>query len=203
MTPRKRFILKNRMLLANMVSNLIGAVGVNALLLRSTRTLTTEFGQAHATLIEIIFTPTVFIFAFVATLIYEGPIRRYVDQCYRRQAAAEVPLKVQQRVLNAPFFGVMLDGAIWLFAAVFWALLFYFIGEPAFVVQRVLVRSLSVGLITCTVAFFVLEHVLQRVMVPFFFHTAGSMGCPEPCASASGSGCSPCCWPATSCPLSP
>ena len=179
MTPRKRFRLKNRMLLANLVSNLIGAVGVNALLLRSTRTLSTEFGQAYATLIEIIFTPTVFIFAVAATLVYEGPIRRYVDQYFHGQAASDVPLEVQQRVLNEPFFGVMLDGAIWLFAAVFWALLFYFVGEPAFVVQRVLVRSLSVGLITCTVAFFVLEHVLQRVMVPFFFPRGRLYGVPR------------------------
>ncbi len=169
MTPRKRFILKNRMLLANLISNLIGAVGVNAFLLRSTRTHLTEFGQGYANLIEAIFTPTVFIFAIVATLVYEGPIRRYVDQRYQGQAAAVVPLKVQRRVLNEPFFGVLLDSAIWLFAAVFWALLFYFMGEPAYVVQHVLVRSLSVGLITCTVAFFVLEHVMQRVMVPFFF----------------------------------
>ena len=179
MTPRKRFRLKNRMLLANLVSNLIGAVGVNALLLRSTRTLSTEFGQAYATLIEIIFTPTVFIFALAATLVYEGPLRRYVDQCFHGQAASDVPLEVQQRVLNAPVFGVMLDGAIWLFAALFWALLFYFVGEPAFVVQRVLVRSLSVGLITCTVAFFVLEHVLQRVMVPFFFPHGRLYGVPR------------------------
>ncbi|MDJ0802504.1 MAG: SpoIIE family protein phosphatase [Desulfobacterales bacterium] len=179
MTPRKRFILKNRMLLANLVSNLIGAVGVNALLLRSTRTLSTEFGQAYATLIEIIFTPTVFIIAFVATLIYEGPIRRYVDQCYHGQADAGVPRQVQRRVLNEPFFGVLLNCTVWLFAAVFWALLFYFMGEPAHVVQRTLVRSLSVGLITCTVAFFVLEHVLQRVMVPFFFPHGRLYGVPR------------------------
>ncbi len=179
MTPRKRFRLKNRMLMANLISNLIGAVGVNALLLRSTRTHYTEFGLAYATPIEIVFTPTVFVIAFAATLLYEWPIRRHVDRCFEGQSAGAVPLEVQQRVLNEPFFGVMLDGAIWLFAAVFWALLFYFIGEPAFVVQRVLVRSLSVGLITCTVAFFVLEHVLQRVMVPFFFPHGRLYGVPR------------------------
>ncbi len=179
MTPRKRFRLKNRMLMGNLISNLIGAVGVNALLLRSTRSLYTEFGQAYATLIEIVFTPTVFVIAVAATLVYERPIRRHVDQCFHGRAAGDVPLEVQQRVLNEPFFGVMLDGAIWLFAAVFWALLFHAIGEPAFVVQRVLVRSLSVGLITCTVAFFVLEHVLQRVMVPFFFPRGRLYGVPR------------------------
>ncbi|MDJ0722721.1 MAG: SpoIIE family protein phosphatase [Desulfobacterales bacterium] len=179
MTPRKRFRLKNRMLMANLISNLIGAVGVNALLLRSTRTHPTEFGQGDANLIEAIFTPMVFIIAVAATLIYEGPIRRYVDQCYHGQAAGRVPLQVQRRVLNEPFFGVLLDGAIWLFAAVFWALLFYFMGEPAYVVQHVLIRSLSVGLITCTVAFFVLEHVMQRVMVPFFFPHGRLYGVPR------------------------
>ncbi len=179
MTPRKRFLLKNRMLLANLISNLIGAVGVNTLLLRSTRTLSTEIGQAYATLIEAIFTPTMFVIAVVVTLAYEWPIRRYVDQCYRGARPTEVPMTVQRRVLNEPFFGVLLDCCIWLFAAFFWALLFYFMGEPGVVIQRVLVRSLSVGLITSTVAFFVLEHVLQRVMVPFFFPEGRLYGVPR------------------------
>ena len=121
MTPRKHFQLKYRMLLANLVSNLIGAVGVNALLLRSTRALSTEFGQTYATLIEVIFTPSVFIVAIVATLVYERPIRRYVDQCYRGRSATDVPIEVQRRILNEPFFAVLLDGVIWLFAAVCWS----------------------------------------------------------------------------------
>ena len=179
MTPRKRFLLKNRMLMANLVSNLIGAVGVNTFLLRSTRTLSTEFGQTYATLIELIFTPTMFVIAVAITLAYEWPIRRYVDQCYHGTAASEVPMTVRRRVLNEPFFGVLLDCSIWLFAALFWALLFYFMGEPGMVIQRVLVRSLSVGLITSTVAFFVLEHVLQRVMVPFFFPRGQLYGVPR------------------------
>ncbi len=169
MSPRKYFLLKNRMLMANLVSNLIGAVGVNAILLRGTRSLTTELAQTYTALVEAVFTSSMFAVAIVATLIYERPIRRYVDRCCQEGEQRTAPIAIQQRVLNEPFFAVLLDLAIWVFAAIFWAMLFYCLDEPLIVVQRSFVRSMSIGLITCTVAFFVLEHVLQRMMAPFFF----------------------------------
>jgi sigma-B regulation protein RsbU (phosphoserine phosphatase) len=179
MTPRKRFLLKNRMLLANLVSNLIGAVGVNNLLLAPTRRFTTAWGQTLTPVVEAVFIPTVFLFAIAATLIYQRPIRRFVDRCHAAAVRPEVPAVVQRRVLNEPFFGVLLDLAIWLFAALFWAAFFYFIDESPGVILRALATNLSVGLITCTVAFFVLEHVLQKMMVPFFFPTGRLFSVPR------------------------
>ena len=179
MSPRKRFLLKNRMLLANLVSNLIGAVGVNAILLRGTRSLTTELAQTYTTIVEAIFTPVMFVIAIVATLVYEQPIRRFVNHCGPKGEPPLAPAAIQRRVLNEPFFAVLLDLAIWVFVAVFWALLFYSWGEPAMIVQGSFVRNMSIGLITCTVAFFVLEHVLQRMMAPFFFPDGQLYGVPR------------------------
>jgi hypothetical protein len=105
MTPRKRFLLKNRMGLANLVSNLVGAVGVNALL-APTRVLTTSRAQEYGPVIEAVFTPTVFAIAIAATLIYQRPIRRYVDMCHLEAASPAPPTAIQRRVLNEPFFAV-------------------------------------------------------------------------------------------------
>ncbi len=171
MTPRKRFLLKNRMLIANMVSNLIGAVGVNNVLLASSRRYTTPLAEKMTPVVEAVFIPTVFAFAFAITLIYQHPIRRFVDRCESQDVLPAVPQMIQRRVLNEPFFGVLLDLAIWVFAAVFWAGLYVHWNETPAFIHRAIVTNLSVGLITCTVAFFVLEHVLQKLIVPFFFPT--------------------------------
>ena len=179
MTPRKRFLLKNRMLLANAISNLVGAVGVNYFLLASTRSFTTSGAKELTPVVEAVFIPVVFLFAFVVTVIYEKPIRRFVDRCNTQDERLEVSEIVQRRVLNEPFFGVLLDLIIWVFAALFWATLYHFIGETPAVVQRAFFRNLSVGLITCTVAFFVLENVLQKVMAPFFFSQGRLYGVPR------------------------
>jgi sigma-B regulation protein RsbU (phosphoserine phosphatase) len=167
------------MLTANLVSNLIGALGVNNFLLSPTRRFTVPRAQELTPWVEAAFIPAVFAFAFVVTLIYQRPIRRFVDRCYAGTAGPGVPEMVQRRVLNEPFFGVLLDFAIWVFAAVFWAFLFHGLDEAPAVVQRAVVTNLSVGLITCTVAFFVLEHVLQKVMVPFFFPEGQLYGVPR------------------------
>ncbi|MBL0712122.1 MAG: HAMP domain-containing protein, partial [Desulfosarcina sp.] len=183
MTPRKRFQLKNRMLLANFIANLVGAVGVNSLL-APTRVYTTALAQEYARSIETIFIPTVFGIAMAATLVYQRPIRRYVDRCCQAAVPPAVPpaappQAVQRRVLNEPFFGLLLDFTIWILAAVFWAGLFYFMDETPTVIQRAVISNLSIGLITCTVAFFVLEHILQKVMIPFFFPAGQLYGVPR------------------------
>ena len=179
MTPRKRFLLKNRMLFANAISNLVGAVGVNNFLLASTRSFTTPEAQELTPLVEAVFIPVVFTFAIIVTVKYQKPIRRFVDRSFTAGKQREVPEIVQRRVLNEPFFGVLLDFSIWVFAALFWAALYYLMGETPAVVQRAIFRNLSVGLITCTVAFFVLENVLQKLMVPFFFAQGRLYGVPR------------------------
>ena len=177
MTALQCFHFKNRMLLANLISNLVGAVVVNAYLLAPMRNFTTALAQEYSRVIEAVFTPTMFAIAVAATLVYERPIRRQVNRLHRGGAKpSKTPRDVARRVLNEPFFAVILDFAIWIFAALFWTGLFYFMGEPPAVVQSTLISNLSVGLITCTVAFFVLERNLQKVMVPLFFPTGRLYG---------------------------
>jgi sigma-B regulation protein RsbU (phosphoserine phosphatase) len=108
------------------------------------------------------------------TLIYERPIRRFIDRCPDGPGpAGELPEELGRRVLNEPIVLVVMDLSIWVFAAFFWSGVLWGLGQPTPVVLHAAGGSLSVGLITCTVAFFVLEHVSQKVWAPFFFPRGG------------------------------
>jgi len=164
MTARQRFFLKNRMLISNITANMIGAVVITNLV--SPLELSAVTHQSFV-LVQMISTPLLFLLGVVAFIIYEFPIRGYLD--LSAPGRSDPPQQVLQRVLNEPFFAVALDLAIWLLAAVFWSAYFGRMGEPDHVTRRAFLINLNIGLITCVIAFFLLEHIFQRVLAPFFF----------------------------------
>ncbi len=105
----------------------------------------------------------IFCTVLLSTLIlwYEKPVRRCLSMFYKGVTPAPDLLDAaRRRVLNAPFFIVILDGAVWAIGA----LLFRAVGFPGGI--RV---GLGSGLITVSLAFFWVEHTSQFFRIPLFF----------------------------------
>jgi adenylate cyclase len=179
MTKFKLFRLKNAMLFANFISNVIG---VSVVLFLATRIDPGGYPEiAELTLsTNIFFIPCAFAFPFIMTFIYERSIRRYLNDRYRGQPISpEVTIRIRQGLLNEPFFLIALDLFVWLVAAVLYPVLFWRFGADTLTIHGAFFLNLYTGLITCTVAFFVLEFVLQKRVVPYFFPNGGLYRTPK------------------------
>jgi len=167
MNARQCFRLKNRMLIANVTANLIGAVVITNLVSPLELSAVSE---SQFVIVQAISTPLLFLLGVMALLLYEHPIRRYIN---RRYAVAEetiaAPQPALRRLLNEPFFAVALDLGIWLLAAIFWSTYVWQMGASDYVIRQSFLINLSIGLITSVIAFFLLEYIFQKVMAPFFF----------------------------------
>jgi hypothetical protein len=117
------FHLKNEMLFANFISNVIGVSVVLFLTHGFTSAESLEIAQFFRG-ISMIFVPCSFMLPLVLTVLYERPIRRYLNIKYGETGILPEPeIKVRQRLLNEPFFLISLDLAIWTTAAVLYSVL--------------------------------------------------------------------------------
>ena len=173
MTKFKLFRLKNQMFFFNLVAISIGVLALFILTYRSISPPPPEIERLTFR-IALFFEPLCFIFVLVATLLFERPIRRYLDLLYRRDAIPEeIASKARQRLLNEPFFLIAIDFLLWLAAAAVYPISFYTYKAGEMIVGRALFQNLLIGLATVTAAFFILEYVLQKKMVPYFFPNGG------------------------------
>ena len=173
MTKFKLFRLKNQMFFFNLVAISIGVLALFILTYRSISPPTPEIERLTFR-IALFFEPLCFIFVLVATLLFERPIRRYLDLLYRRDAIPEeIASKARRRLLNEPFFLIAIDLLLWLAAAAVYPISFYSYKAGEMIIGRALVQNLLIGLGTMTAAFFILEYVLQKMMVPYFFPNGG------------------------------
>ncbi|MCK4983977.1 MAG: hypothetical protein KAS40_00580, partial [Desulfobacterales bacterium] len=173
MTKFKLFRLKNQMFFFNLVAISIGVLALFILTYRSISPPTPEIERLTFR-IALFFEPLCFIFVLVATLLFERPIRRYLDLLYRRDAIPEeIESKARRRLLNEPFFLIAIDLLLWLAAAAVYPISFYTYKAGEMIIGRALVQNLLIGLGTMTAAFFILEYVLQKMMVPYFFPNGG------------------------------
>jgi adenylate cyclase len=172
------FRLRNGMLLANMVSNLVG-VGVNMLLSRLWTPLAPEMAQT-ANRINSVFSPAAFLVGLILTLVYERPLREYLSNRFRgRPLPDNLSLKARRRCLNEPFFLIAVDFGIWLVAAILFPFLAWLKGGGLEAIHFLFFLNLHTGLITSIVAFFVLEHVLQDHLAPYLFPDGGLFMTPK------------------------
>jgi adenylate cyclase len=173
MTKFNLIRLKNSMLFANGISNVIGVSIVLFLAGRIGIPPSPEITQLRD-LISMIFIPCSFIIPIILTVIYEAPIRHYLNLTYRKEKTSkDIDIKARQRLLNEPFFLIALDFCIWLIGAVLYPILFWVFDAGQETISRAFFLSLFTGLITITVAFFVFEHVLQKRVAPSFFPNGG------------------------------
>jgi len=173
MTGMKLFRLKNQMLIGNALANLIG---VNVAEFISHKSVSPPPPEAMELLgsVDSIFLPLSFSLVLIVTVVYELPIRRFLSRCYQEKGAYHgVDQAARQRLLNEPFFLIVVDFIVWIIAAVVYSSAIY--GEPngPILAVGVFFRSLFVGIITITIAFFILEWRLQKSLVPVFFPEGG------------------------------
>jgi phosphoserine phosphatase RsbU/P len=167
MTALQRYSLKNRMLVANLSANLISAVIITKLVMPFELL---EQTQEQVVIIEVLSTPILFLIGYLGFIWYEWPIRRHIDRRYAGlEDSSEISSQALRRLLNEPFFAVALNLFVWILAAIFWATYFRLMGESDNIVRRAFMINLHIGLITIVVAFFLLEHIFQKRMAPFFF----------------------------------
>jgi sigma-B regulation protein RsbU (phosphoserine phosphatase) len=175
MTRLKRFHLKNEMLGANFLANLVGVFLVNGVLIAA-EGKPPEIVWTHpiAYWVDALFTPFAFTFVAGTTWIYEKPIRRCLDALFTAESISEdLKRKARRRLLNEPFVLIALDLSMWLLAAVIFPAIHWAYGGGSNMIQRSLYLSISTGLITITMAFFMLEHILQKKLAPLFFPNGG------------------------------
>jgi adenylate cyclase len=88
-------------------------------------------------------------------------------------------LKARQRLLNEPFVMMALDFSMWLASAILYSTTLWAVGAGPHLIQRSLFTNLGNGLITVTVAFFLLEHISQKRLAPLFFPGGGLRQIPK------------------------
>jgi phosphoserine phosphatase RsbU/P len=173
MTRIQLFRLKNQMLIGNALANIIG---VNVAELISHRSISPPPPEAMALFgrVDSIFLPLSFGLIFIITVFYELPIRRFLNRCHRaRGAYPGVDPSARQRLLNEPFFLIAIDFLVWIIAAVVYTVSIYRTSFGTSLAVGVFSRALFVGMITTTIAFFVMEWRLQKGLVPMLFPEGG------------------------------
>jgi adenylate cyclase len=95
------------------------------------------------------------------TIWYERPVRDCLRAFHLGRTPGEKRLEwARRRVLNEPFFIVIMDAVAWALGT----MMFWMIGSPGGI--RV---GFGSGLIAVTIAFFWVEHVSQHTRIPLFF----------------------------------
>jgi len=171
MTKSKHYLLKNVMLLANMLANLVAVTFFQMLMFRAEPNPPEYIWQnPMVEMIDIIFTPAAFIFIWVMTVRYERPIRHYLKTKYANQSVSkDLEEKARRKVLNEPYVLICLDLSMWLLSAIVYASMWWIMDLGSYWVHRALFMNLSTGLITVILAFFLLEHVFQKRLAPYIF----------------------------------
>ena len=171
MTKLKRYHLKNEMLLANLLANFIAVAFFQVLMFRAEPDPPEHIWQNPAVeMIDILFTPAAFIFVWVMTLRYERPIRKYLEARFADTSVSQqLEETARRKVLNEPYVLIGLSLSMWILSAIVYSLMWWFLDVGSYWIHRSLFMSLSTGIITVTLAFFLLEHVLQKRLAPYFF----------------------------------
>ena len=181
MTKFKLFHLKNEMLVANFLANLMGVFGANAMMHMAAGSSQPEYLE-HAVpyWIDALFTPFAFGFVVVTSLVYEKPIRRFLNSLFREESITPSLKSIaRQRLLNEPFILIALDFSMWLLSAIIYSTIHWVYASGTHMVLGSMYHNLSTGVITVTIAFFLLEHILQKKLAPHFFPNGGLHAIPK------------------------
>jgi sigma-B regulation protein RsbU (phosphoserine phosphatase) len=181
MKKSKLIHLKNEMLVANGLANFIAVIGVNAMMINTGQIPDVKIWSYPIPYwIDALFSPFAFTFVGVITLLYERPIRHYLNSLHERSSISQgIESNARQRLLNEPFILIALDISMWLLSAITYSTIHWVYGSGTNMVLNSLYHSLSIGVITVTIAFFLLEHILQKKLTPHFFPNGGLYAIPK------------------------
>ena len=181
MTKFTLFHLKNDMMGANFLANFIGVALTKFLLFRTEGPIPEEFAQNPVfNFVDTAFDPVAFTFVGIMTVLYERPIRSYLNAKFENQPVSNtLEHTARQRLLNEPFVLISLSFSMWLLSAIVYPIMYWALGSNVYNIQRSCFLSISNGLIVVTVAFFFMEHVLQKSLAPHFFPNGGLYTIPK------------------------
>lgn len=165
-------MLKNLPLAANVVANYMGVFMIYLVQGQVTRKLfpvVTDVTDA----IGFLYDPLVVGLCIYATLRYERPIRRCLDYPDMSEAPALLLTKARKRLLYTPYFFMGMNLLAWGMAAVLFPTLLSYDGAPYIMIVRTAAQALIIGLVTCTLAFFLVEAILQTFLMPHLFPDGG------------------------------
>ena len=175
MTGWRHLHLKNEMLVANFLANIIGVFGVNAMMYMAAGQPSKQIWE-HAVpyWIDALFTPFAFSFVTVMSVVYEKPIRRYLNAVFREEPIpVDLQSKARRRLLNEPFVLIALDFSMWILSSIVYPMIHWIYGSGKLLPLSALYHNLATGIITITIAFFLLEHILQKKLAPQLFPNGG------------------------------
>ncbi len=168
----KKQIEKNLPISANFLTNIFGVVIVNLVQGDIVELLSPE-SLDKINLVSMIFDPVVFSLALILALVFEKPIR----QCFAYKEVTGSPSslleRARKRVLLTPYFYMGMNLSAWFAAAIIYPLALSQAGAPVFLVVRMSAQSLIIGIITCSLAFFLVEAILQKYFMIKFFPKGG------------------------------
>ena len=157
------------MLISNGVANLVGIIVVTYLMSGQRHELSGELFRATLRL-DLIFISLSYALAILLTLLYETPIRRFVNLKILDGPLPEgLEAKARTRRLNEPFYLIALDMAIWLSAATLYPLVFWIIDAGGYVMLRSFFTSFHTGLITTTAGVFCFRVCPTEAGLSFLF----------------------------------
>ncbi len=179
MTKFKLFRLKNQMVLGNFISNLIGVTVVGIVIQQSISQPSPGIIKL-AERLDMFFMPISFSLVGGLIILYERPVRKYLNDIYHRQPVTESDEETaRRRLLNEPFVLIGFNIGIWLAAAIIYSTAFHFEDFGMANISRMFFQTMLVGLVTSIIAFFVLERILQKHLVPHFFPYGGLYTIPK------------------------
>jgi sigma-B regulation protein RsbU (phosphoserine phosphatase) len=172
------FRLKNWMLAGNYLVNVIAFALMKNLIFRGGPLPSTESMQMAASMGSMFRWGA--ILAIGSFIIYERPIRQFLNDMYNHRSTAQAVMETaKRRLLNEPFYLMTLNMVIWIVAAFFFSCLHGSLGEPRPVILRLFLLSLNTGLITAVMSFLLLEHVSHGHVARFFFPEGGLYKTPK------------------------
>jgi len=178
MTRLMYYRIKNAMIFSILISNLIGVAITQYFTQRSALPYLPDIVRLGAQ-IDKWFLPAALLISVALILIYERPIRSYLRARYERKALPPaLVFRARQRLLNEPFFLIGLSFCMWLAAAVVHSRVLWAHDAERVVIIIACLRHIETGLITVTVAFFAVEFILQRSVIPYLFPDGGLSAIP-------------------------
>jgi adenylate cyclase len=173
MNAIQRFRFRNTLIVANIIANVIG-VSIAMYLFRRTGIVHFPLLDGLLAPINLMFIPISFLLPTIAALIYERPIRAYLAMRYaNRSVPAELAVRCRRRLLNEPFFLLAVNALVWTGAAITYAAYYGSLGSDSRLIWGAFSLNLQVGMVSVTVAFFVIEFFLRRRLAPYFFPSGG------------------------------
>jgi len=168
MTRFRLFCLKNVMFAANLAATGVGAgllYVIYEFVLREHQPDKVEFHIRTSNYLGIIFA-----LLFAAIVAYEWPIRRYLVRLgTNKSVPAGLQAIVEKRLLNEPYFIIGIDMTAWILGGVTFVVFERRFGLAWQEISMNRFDALLTGLVSTTLAFFLLERILQTYLVPCVF----------------------------------